>query len=471
MNKTTLKRLIAAVIFVIVTLGLFIKTVDILKWKDTTGDYVSSMEQLYNTPDDLIDVVFVGSSHTYCGIYPCIMWEKYGISAFDMSVSGQDRISALYHLEELLKKQKPSVVVVDLYAITYGRGIVEGNYYRNTLSLKPSVNSYRHMKEYCTEDEFKSYLTRLPIVHTRYRELQKYDFVDYRINDFCRGEGLTFNIDPYASLSEARFSEPFPAELSKEDVEWLDRLRKMSEEHGFSLEFMVMPYDTGYHEQGVFDAVSLYADRYGLQMNDLNRMADGLGLDIKRDFADALHLNAFGACKVSDWFADYLAERYELKDHRGDDSYRQWDEDLRYFYHKLYVNELKDCNSASALLKKADRLDKDEMFFVTCESFEGADPEVVEALMRFGIEKEAQQRGGTWLLVDGVLTQIYDNTDNEWPKIVKLGNLNTIEIKYNGPGEGGNVRFNNIDLSNKGAQVGFLIYDKLIGDLTLYKTY
>ena len=59
----------------LVVLGLVVSSVyNVLKWKDTNGEYLSSVEQLYATPDGLIDVVFVGSSHCYCGIHPAVLW-------------------------------------------------------------------------------------------------------------------------------------------------------------------------------------------------------------------------------------------------------------------------------------------------------------------------------------------------------------------------------------------------------------
>ena len=79
----------------------------VLSWKDTTGGYLSSLSQMYHTDDDLMDVVFLGSSHCYCGIYPCYLWRDHSMAAFDMAVSGQDKNSTYHVLKETLKTQSP----------------------------------------------------------------------------------------------------------------------------------------------------------------------------------------------------------------------------------------------------------------------------------------------------------------------------------------------------------------------------
>ena len=54
----------ARIIFFIILAGICIAiTYKVLSWKDTITTYQSSMEMLYNTPDDTMDVVFVGNSH------------------------------------------------------------------------------------------------------------------------------------------------------------------------------------------------------------------------------------------------------------------------------------------------------------------------------------------------------------------------------------------------------------------------
>lgn len=162
----------------------------VIRWKDTTGNYISSYDELYHTPKNTIDVAFLGSSHCYAGIYPAVMWEDRGVTSFDMAVSGQDKDSCYHALIELLKTQKPKVVFADLYALTFEEHAFIGNVYRNLLSMRTSSNSVQLVTSYADKKDQEDFILRWPIVHTRYRELQPYDFLEYPLNDFGRGRSL-----------------------------------------------------------------------------------------------------------------------------------------------------------------------------------------------------------------------------------------------------------------------------------------
>ena len=111
-SKTTIKHIIQGLIFLLLfgvgLLGLY----KVFNWKDTSGDYLSSMEQMYNLPNDVIDVAFFGPSVVYCGINPAVLWDEAGIASFNAAISGQDREASYYYIKEFLKKQSPKVVFV-----------------------------------------------------------------------------------------------------------------------------------------------------------------------------------------------------------------------------------------------------------------------------------------------------------------------------------------------------------------------
>ena len=90
------------ILFTLLTALMLLGVYRVIRWKDTTGNYISSYDELYHTPENTIDVAFLGSSHCYAGIYPAVMWEDRGVTSFDMAVSGQDKDSCYHALIELL---------------------------------------------------------------------------------------------------------------------------------------------------------------------------------------------------------------------------------------------------------------------------------------------------------------------------------------------------------------------------------
>ncbi len=361
-----MKKVIKIVSFILITLIILALSYQTLSWKDTTGEYVSNIEQLKNTPNDTIDVVFVGSSHVYCGFAPHALWNNTGIASFDLSISGMDRYSAYYYTKYLLKTQKPKVVAVDLFPITFEGHLDQGNEYRNMMSMPVSKDAIDLAKNYSvsTKEEsevneaINNYLLRWPIVHSRYKELKKGDFLEAPENSFLRGEGLVNNITP-VDLNEAREYTDI-GDLTKEQIKWIDDFVKLSEDKGFKLIFMVAPYAAQYHEMLVYNAVEEYVS--GIQNVDfISAITEtDTKFDFKNDFADSGHLNASGAVKLTKWFYAKELKDLGLKNHKGDAKYENWNQDATY----------QACLNVNANIEK----------FIE----ESADSEAVESIMSSG---------------------------------------------------------------------------------------
>ncbi len=331
-----MKKVIKIVSFILITIIILSISYWTLSWKDTTGEYISNVEQLKNTPNDTIDVVFVGSSHVYCGFAPHTLWNNTGIASFDLSISGMDRYSAYYYTKYLLKTQKPKVVAVDLYPITFDGHLVLGNEYRNMMSMPMSKDAIDLAKEYSTytkeggeaDEAIKNYVLRWPIVHTRYKELKKGDYIKTPENSFLRGEGLV-NISTPVDLSDSR-SYTDVGDLTRDQIKWIDDFVKLSEEKGFKLVFMVAPYSAQYHEMLVFNAVEEYVS--GIPNVDFISAitADDTRLEVGSDFSDSGHLNGKGAIKLTKWFYNKELKGLDLKNHKGDSKYEIWSQDAVY---------------------------------------------------------------------------------------------------------------------------------------------
>ena len=460
--KRRIKRICAAPAFAVIVFLCILGTYKVLKWKDTTGDYLSSVEMLKATDKDLIDVVFMGSSHTYHGINPAYFWEDEGWACFDMAISGQDTTSTFYYLKYLLRKQSPKVVCVDLYGFPFEKHNVQGNEYRNYLSMPAVDLQIKMVREYVDEEDRQDYIVRFPIVHTRYKELGKFDFYNYKLNDFIRGEKLSWAIGQSYEPTNSD-GDVSPIELPDDKLKWLDDMHELSQSEGFSLVFIVLPYDASAENQGMIDAVAKYCEEKGIAFYDFNRMRHEVGFDYNRDFIDNGHLNVYGAKKV-EMFLKEEFECYNLPDHRGDERYYQWDEDLEYLGREEYKNNMKSSEDLSALCSLV-ASGKD---FVTVISLEGdyidRNNIYYEPLSILGMTYEEYEKGGKWIFEDGRLTKVYENVKDQEPYIQELGNMNTIRILYEGdylyPE---NIMINDESIYSYGDFMTVAIYDKKLG--------
>ena len=466
-----IKKLIAIIAFFAVTFLCVSAVYRVLSWKDTTGDYISSVKQLEATDKDLIDVAFVGSSHCYCGIGPNFLWEQKGISGFDMAISGMDKDSAYYNLRNLLKTQSPKVVFVDMFGLTFDEHAVDGNIYRNMLSLPFSADSVRLVMDYAEKDKWADYIARFPIIHTRYRELKKYDFYPFRPNNYIRGESLTYGAAP-VPYPEYAGGEIVPGELSEKNMLWLERLYELSEKEGFELVFMVLPFTSKAEDQRLMDAAAVYASERGIRMLDFNRMRDEIGFDYATDFVDYTHLNMSGAEKLSTYLADYLDENFDLPDHRGDPKYRQWEEDVKYnriLDYEFRINNTWELNDIVDLIKPGNVT----LAIISLEGdFTGADTDYYAALSKLGMEREDYEKGGKWIYENGKLEKVYENVLGAEPYIRELSETDTLQIRYEGDYNfPDNITINREYYHNHGAYLGITIYNTALDRVICMRNY
>ncbi|MCR4597836.1 MAG: hypothetical protein K5678_02240 [Acetatifactor sp.] len=452
------KNCIAILVFCGLLVWVASRVYNVLSWKDTTGDYLSSTSQLYHTPENTIDVVFMGSSHCYCGVYPAYLWRDKGIAAFDMSVSGQDRASTVHMLIETLKTQQPKVVMVDVYGLLFDRNEIEGNVYRNMLSMKPSKNSVELVQEYVEPEKQLDYLLRWPIVHTRFWELGKYDFIQYEPSIY--GRGALFSWHESENQDAGAWRETAADELRAENKEWLDRLIAMHEEHGFELSFFVVPFRITLEEQMQVNAARSYLTALGYDFLDMNQVQEDLGLDLQKDFMDDKHCNANGAEKVTLYLEDYLTEKFTLADHRGDAAYTYWDQDLEWFEHAKLKQALSETEDPAEQLELL--LDGQDLTMVI--SVEG-NAEKPELLLRLGLSEAEIAAGGKWILRGGQLKKIMENDSEVKAYTEDISKTDAIRIRYKDERDAFNIQFNYDACCDPRYATDVICYDAFLNDL------
>ena len=102
-NKINKSRLIYIVVFfgfIFFVLGV---TDRVIRAK-FIGDSTTIVNGFYAEKKNDIDVIVIGSSNSFCTVNPIVLYDQYGIAAYDFGSSSQPmNISALY-LKEALKR-------------------------------------------------------------------------------------------------------------------------------------------------------------------------------------------------------------------------------------------------------------------------------------------------------------------------------------------------------------------------------
>ena len=68
----------------------------------------------YEMEKNTVDVLFLGSSHCYCGFSPQEFYDRCGIRSYNLGSSRQSTWLSYYWLREALKTQTPQAVVMDV---------------------------------------------------------------------------------------------------------------------------------------------------------------------------------------------------------------------------------------------------------------------------------------------------------------------------------------------------------------------
>lgn len=395
-------NVVKAALFCMAALTIYLYLYRVLSWKDTGGDYLSTMETFYGLDDDVVDVLFLGNSHSYCSVNSAILWERYGMAAYSLSISGQDLAGSYYCMKEALKTQKPKVVCLEVFGCLMFGYDIKGNLYRNLLGYRPSLNFRDAVNSLAEEEERQDILWKWPIVHTRYAEITEKDFKPDKKSRTYMGYEAGYDITDIGALPVYPVEESVA--IDGEAEEWLRKIMQLADESEISLCFFLAPYTMTETGQKQFRYVQEMAEENNIPFLDMIALQNELGLDVGRDFMDAGHTNSYGAEKITKYLGQYLSDYYVLDDRRGDARYALWDENLQVWKHEEQNNNIRQTQELGAYLGKISQLEDYIAIVVTRGNYLADDEGVglTDKLADMGIGERFFAGEGVWVVADGV---------------------------------------------------------------------
>lgn len=328
-RRTVFSRIISIAVFILFTGLVLAVTGKIIRAK-FIGDSTTIVDGFYAEKKNDIDLIVIGSSNSFCTVDPLVLYEEYGIAAYDFGSSSQPmNISALY-LREALKRQRPKVVALEVHMMTSDRlgnrdeaGLRWG-YTNIPLSADKLRSIYQSVG--AVNAEYFTYVFPVFRYHNRWKELSKTDYTYFYQDktNYTKGYLETQAVSEEAiNLTEYEFEGV--AWIEEENVAYLDEIARLCREKDVALFLFKSPRENWHRYET--EAVRALADARGLQFLDFNELYSdgGIELDMAADFRDSQHLNDAGARKVTSYLGGYIRANYELPDRREDAAPNAWD--------------------------------------------------------------------------------------------------------------------------------------------------
>lgn len=277
---------------------------------------------------DSMDVLFVGSSLTYCNIIPALFWEETGLTAYDVTGPALTVPGEYYFLREALKTQSPSVVFVEITAALYQR--YPGHTDTMLGYLPWGENRILAALNEAEPEKVGGLLFPMLTYHSRWSELKEDDW-----NVFREGYN-TDRLAGYTYLGEYRIiedytvrAEPLDRENIDRNMQYLHKIARLCREEGIIPVFYESPAASVMPPEEMERVRQELAGLEGAVVVNFNDCRDEIGAELDYDYFDNLHYNAAGAEKFSRYLGRWFEQNFDVEPKPGQDQ-ALWQSRLEY---------------------------------------------------------------------------------------------------------------------------------------------
>ncbi len=292
------------------------------------------------------DVVFVGDCEVYENFSPITLWEEYGITSYIRGSAQQLIWQSYYLMEETFRYETPKVMVFNVLSMKYDTPASTGSsdqreaYNRMTLDgMRWSASKWNAINASMTQKEREKeamwmYLFPLLRYHDRWSDLKAEDFQYLLTRDTVSDNGYLMQVgikpvkDPHVEKPLVNY------QFSDVCYEYLDKMRTLCESHGTQLVLIKAPSLSPVWWDQWDTQIEAYAQEHDLLYINFLDYEQEIGIDWSTDTYDTgLHLNVYGAEKLSRFFGQILSQQCGLADHRQDPAISAlWQEKVQTYY-------------------------------------------------------------------------------------------------------------------------------------------
>lgn len=335
------KKLIGIIIITVVcAAGILFLLQALLMPKYMSDIPEGAMIQEYYANAGNNDVIFISDCEVYENFSPITLWQNYGITSYIRGSAQQLIWQSYYLMEETFRYETPKVMVFNVLEMKYdtpastGASSQREAYNRMTLDgMRWSSSKWNSIYASMTEEEKEkngiwTYLFPILRYHDRWSEISGEDFKYMFSRDQVTDNGYLMQVkinpvgDEYPVIPLVNYN------FGENAWYYLDKMVALCEAHGTQLVLVKAPTLSPIWYDEWDEQIVEYAEQHNLLYINFLDKIDEIGIDWSTDTYDqGLHLNVYGAEKLSDYFGQILSEELGMPDHRTEASYvSTWNE-------------------------------------------------------------------------------------------------------------------------------------------------
>ncbi len=324
-----------AAVFTAILLCVMTWSVYVLTPKYDYG--ICPIVNLYEQPENTVDVLVLGTSLGYAGVNTNVLWEEYGIAAYDLCGAEQPFWVSRFYLEEALKTQSPRLIILDAKASTYKQEYSKrGRTILSTFGIRDMGVRLRAIRACVAEEDFLGFAIAWPQIHSNYKDVTPEHF-RYPPDNGGRGSAWKGYIEsteteqhqkPSLVWSETRIP------MHERQRKYLDEILAMANEAGIPVLVIGIPNPDYANDHLNYNDFFAVAAESGARVINYNDPDERVRLAYSSDFSDWQHLNVKGSVKLSRRLGSDLMKYYELPDRRGDARYASYETCAESWYEK-----------------------------------------------------------------------------------------------------------------------------------------
>lgn len=334
--KDKLKKVVGCVVFLVLVCRLFSNITYLFRNVGTNRYNIVGLK----SEDKDIDVVYIGGSAAFVYWEPLRAYKDYGFTSYDLAINSIQAENILPLIKYAEEYRHPDLYVIGIRAFQYYSDDLYEQGVRNTSDSMGLTEIPRYelvsafLNNHNTDEKTDkvSYYFDIAKYHTNSRNLRSegaWEIINNNRANPYKGCELP---DRWACMDEPTdYKTDERVELLPNAQKELDKILAYCDEKKLNVLFVVCPYSISKEHYAIYNTVGDQVKEHGYGYINANDYFDEMGIDFAKDFYNASHVNVYGAEKYTDFLGEYLADHYNLPDHRKDDSYNAWNDSVAQF--------------------------------------------------------------------------------------------------------------------------------------------